>query len=498
MAGSRKQETKKKKNTDSSFTGLQKNDVFTVRIDDLSADGSGIGHAQPDGFTVFIKDALPGDVVRAKLMKRKASYGFARLLSLESPSPDRVPARCPAARQCGGCQLQHLAYPAQLAYKEKLVLSNLERIGGIQPSSCEFLPIIGMDSPWYYRNKAQYPVGPGKDGRPVIGFYAGRTHDIIDLAKYSCLQQTAAGDGSDTTCPACTLQMPAGHQVLEVCREWMESFDIPPYDEKTGAGLLRHILVRSAHATGEIMVCLVVNGDSIPYQDELISKLRRIGGMTSICLNPNKSRNNVIMGSSTKCLWGQPFITDLIGPVRYRISALSFFQVNPVQTERLYETALSFADPGPQDTVWDLYCGIGTISLFLARRAGNVWGVEIIPQAVEDARINAELNGISNVRFLCGQAEDLAGSKTRTDYPGIPDPDIIVVDPPRKGCDAALLEFIASRSPSRIVYVSCNSATLARDLKILARKDYHPVKIRCCDMFPHTIHCEVVALLSRT
>ncbi len=467
------------KKTGKSFTGLQKNDIFTVRIDDLSADGAGIGHAEPDGFTVFIKDAIPGDVVKAKLMKRKASYGFARLLSLESLSPDRVPPGCPAARQCGGCQLQHLAYPAQLAYKEKMVQNNLARIGGIMPSSYEFLPIIGMEDPWHYRNKAQYPVGPGKDGKPVIGFYAGRTHDIIDLTHF------ASPSG-------CMLQMPAGQQVLDVCREWMDSHGIPPYDEKSGSGLIRHILVRSGHTSGEVMVCLVVNGDSLPHQDELICGLRRIPGIKSICISPNKSRNNVIMGSRADCLWGEAYITDWIGPVCYRISALSFFQVNPVQTARLYETALSFADPGPMDTVWDLYCGIGTISLFLARKAGHVWGVEIIPQAVEDAKANAALNGITNAGFFCGKAEDLAGNAL-----SIPKPDVIVVDPPRKGCDASLLDFIAAQSPSRIVYVSCSSATLARDLKILALKGYRPRKIRCCDMFPHTIHVETVVLLSQ-
>ena len=455
---------------------INKNDIYTVKIDDMSTDGSGIGHIMPDGFTLFIKDALIGDTVEARIIKLKKNYGYARLISITEPSPSRADPRCPAARQCGGCQLQHLSYEAQLEFKENMVRNLLGHIGGLQVP--QMLPIIGMDEPWHYRNKAQFPVGTDRNGRIVMGFYAGRTHDIIDA-------------GCD-----CAIQSPVNTDILAACRGWMEKYGISAYDEKSGRGLVRHILTRVGFATGQIMVCIIINGKRLPFSGELAELLKKIDGMKSICISPNMKRGNVILGDSVKTLWGQDYITDYIGSVQYRISALSFYQVNPLQTRKLYETALKFADPGENDVVWDLYCGIGTISLFFAGKAKEVYGVEIVPQAIADARENARINGITNAHFIVGKAEDIVPAGT--DGTGLAQlPDIIVVDPPRRGCGRSLLEYIIQIRPSRVVYVSCNPATLARDLKIMSEGGYIPEKLQCVDMFAQSVHVETVVLMSR-
>lgn len=450
---------------------FKKNDMVTVEIKDMGHDGEGIGKAE--GYTLFIKDAVIGDLVEAKVMKAGKNYGYARLMQVLKPSKDRVEPKCSCARACGGCQLQALSYEKQLEFKEKKVRGNLERIGGF--SDLEIEKVIGMEHPWRYRNKAQYPVGKDKDGKIITGFYAGRTHSIIPNQD-------------------CLLGAEINETILEKVIAYMEENHVAPYDETTGRGLVRHVLIRCGYQTGEIMVCLIVNGRKLPAAEKLTDSLREIPGMTSISLNVNTKRNNVILGEEVINLWGQAFITDAIGEVKYQISPLSFYQVNPIQTEKLYETALEFAGLTGKETVWDLYCGIGTISLFLAKKAKQVYGVEIVPPAIADARKNAALNGIENAEFYVGKAEEVLPEKYEQE--GI-SADVIVVDPPRKGCDEAVLQTMLKMKPERIVYVSCDSATLARDLKRLCEETYEVKRVAVCDMFPQGVHVESIVLLSK-
>ena len=449
---------------------MQKDDLIRVTIEDLSSDGLGVGHS--DGMAFFIKDTVIGDEVEAKIMKMKKTYGYARMTKLLVPSPDRIEARCPVARQCGGCQIQSMSYPAQLRFKENKVRNNLMRIGKFENPPME--PIIGMDPPFRYRNKAQFPIGYSRDGRRIAGFYAGRTHAIIE-------------------CEDCLLGARVNQEILETVLSHMEQFQIEPYEEQTGKGLLRHVMTRVGHSTGEIMVCLVVNGTKLPHEEALIAALTGIPGMASITLNTNTEKTNVIMGRKQRLLWGRPYIEDTIGAVRFRISPLSFFQVNPLQTEKLYGKALEYAGLTGEETVWDLYCGIGTISLFLAQRAKKVCGVEIVPAAIEDARKNAALNGFTNAEFFVGKAEEVLPEKYKNE--GIT-ADVIVVDPPRKGCEESVLTTMIQMQPKRIVYVSCDSATLARDLKYLCENGYTLQKYCPVDMFGNSVHVETVVLLS--
>lgn len=449
----------------------RKNDIVTLDIEDCGVDGEGIGKA--DGFTVFVKDAVIGDRVTAKIMKAKKNYGYGRLIEILKPSPYRVEPKCAFARQCGGCQLQALSYEQQLAFKEKKVRGHLERIGGFTELPME--PIIGMNEPYHYRNKAQFPVGKNKEGRIITGFYAGRTHTIIENRD-------------------CALGVSQNKEVLDQVIAHMESYGIEPYNEKTGKGLVRHILIRYGFFTGELMVCLVLNGNSIPKKDALIEHLLEIPGMTSITINVNKKRSNVILGEEIHLLWGKPYITDKIGDISYQISPLSFFQVNPLQTGRLYSKALEYADLHGEETVWDLYCGIGTISLFLAQKAKFVRGVEIVPAAIDNARDNARLNGIENIEFFVGKAEEVLPAEYKKN--GIY-ADVIVVDPPRKGCEESLLATMIEMQPKRIVYVSCDSATLARDLKYLCERGYELKKVCPVDQFGGTVHVETVVGLHR-
>lgn len=455
---------------------MQKNDELILKIEDMGVDGAGIGKA--DGMTFFVKDAVIGDVVRAKVMKLKKTYGYARLMELQEESPDRVEPKCPYYRQCGGCQIQALSYEKQLEFKERKVRNNLERIGGFTEIPME--PIVGMEEPYHYRNKAQFPVGTDKDGHIVTGFYAGRTHTIIPNRD-------------------CALGLPVNREILDLVIDFMEKYHVSAYDEKTGKGLVRHVLIRCGFTSKEKMVCLIINGKSLPHSEKLVEALRKIDGMTSISINCNTGRTNVILGRKTVVLWGQEYITDQIGEISYEISPVSFYQVNPVQTEKLYGLALEYADLHGEENVWDLYCGIGTISLFLAQKAKQVYGVEIIPQAIENAKRNAVKNGIENAEFFVGKSEEVlpefyekeaaAGRKAHAD--------VIVVDPPRKGCDEKLLETIVKMAPDRVVYVSCDSATLARDLKILCENGYELKRARAVDQFCHTVHTESVCLMER-
>lgn len=455
---------------------MQKNDELILKIEDMGVDGAGIGKA--DGMTFFVKDAVIGDVLRAKVMKLKKTYGYARLMELLEASPDRVEPKCPYYRQCGGCQIQALSYEKQLEFKERKVRNNLERIGGFSEIPME--PIVGMEEPYHYRNKAQFPVGTDKDGHIVTGFYAGRTHTIIPNRD-------------------CALGLPVNREILDLVIDFMEKYHVSAYDEKTGKGLVRHVLIRCGFTSKEKMVCLIINGKSLPHSEKLVEALRKIDGMTSISINCNTGRTNVILGRKTVVLWGQEYITDQIGEISYEISPVSFYQVNPVQTEKLYGLALEYADLHGEENVWDLYCGIGTISLFLAQKAKQVYGVEIIPQAIENAKRNAVKNGIENAEFFVGKSEEVlpefyekeaaAGRKAHAD--------VIVVDPPRKGCDEKLLETIVKMAPDRVVYVSCDSATLARDLKILCENGYELKRVRAVDQFCHTVHTESVCLMER-
>lgn len=523
---------------------FKKNDYVTVTIEDIGSNGEGIGKV--DGFTLFIKDAVIGDTVEAKIIKSKKHYAYARLEKVVKPSPFRVEPKCAYHRQCGGCQIQALSYEKQLEFKQEKIRNNLIRIGGFAPEYIDerMEPIVGMDEPFHYRNKAQYPVGTDKEGNVITGFYAGRTHSII----------------ANTNC---YLGVKENQEILEIILDYMRRNKVSAYDETTGEGLVRHVLIRSGFTSGEIMVCIVINkdvkkgsdnagkatavqhmmmgihGDSaninnefLPSQGELLSRLAEIKGMTSISVSINTEKTNVIMGKEIHTLWGSDTISDTIhvrdmqkegypftgDALTFHISPLSFYQVNPVQTEKLYSLALGYAGLTGKETVWDLYCGIGTISLFLARKAKEVCGVEIIPQAIYDARANAKRNGIENATFYVGKAEEVlpefyekklgksenvekgheVGEGARQ---GAGDsflhPDVIVVDPPRKGCDEACLATMLKMKPERIVYVSCDSATLARDLKVLCEGGYEVKRVRGVDQFGHTVHVECVTLLQR-
>jgi len=480
-----------------------KNDEFELEITDLGSTGEGIGKI--DGYTLFVKDALIGDKVRVKVMKTKKNYGYARMLEIIEQSEYRVESECPVARQCGGCQLQHCSYEKQLSWKEEKVANCLRRIGGAPVYTEEkyrkyknaeeqqnaentaesktpiiMEPILRMDKPVHYRNKAQFPVGYDKDGNPVAGFYAGRTHSIIPQTD-------------------CLIQHECNKQIVETVLEFMKKYNVTAYDEKKNRGIVRHILTRVGKATGEVMVCLVINAKKLPHSEEFVEMIKNCGinlEIKSITVNINRENTNVILGEKVETLYGQSYIEDYIGDIKYRISPLSFYQVNPEQTKKLYQTALEFADIKEGEVVWDLYCGIGTISLFMAREAAKVCGVEIVPQAIEDAKQNAKLNNITNAEFFVGAAEDVvptqyekSGGRLRAD--------VVTLDPPRKGCDEKLLDTVVKMAPSRIVYVSCDPGTLARDVKVLTDKGYEVKRVRACDMFGGSFHVETVVLLSQ-
>ncbi len=466
---------------------MNKNDIIELVIDDMSVEGAGIGHL--DGMAFFVKDAVTGDKVRCVVTKVKKTYGYAAIREIMEPSKDRVEPRCAVSKRCGGCTLQAMSYEAELRFKQNIVRNNLKKIGGI--TDVEIQPVIGMNNPWNYRNKAQFPVGIDKEGKNIYGFFAARTHDIIPASD-------------------CHLGIAENREIMELIIGWMNSHGVSAYDEADGTGLIRHVLIRKGFATGQIMVCLICNLDeentreefeALSVKDrlsglekkiagisELVKTIGKVTGMTSISISPNSIRENTIMGEYTLTIWGKDVIVDRIGDISYEISPLAFYQVNPVQTKVLYETALEYAGLTGDEVVWDLYCGIGTISLFLAQKAKKVYGVEIIPDAITNARRNAEINNITNAEFFVGAAEDIVDT--------LPSSDVIVVDPPRKGLDERCIDTIVRVSPKRIVYVSCDSATLARDLRQFVDAGYTIEKVQPVDQFSKTCHVETVCLLS--
>ena len=484
----------------------EKNQILTVEIVDITSEGEGIGKI--NGYPFFIKDTVIGDQAEIRVTRVKKNYAYARLEKVLTPSPFRVDAKCAFHRQCGGCQIQAMSYKRQLEFKESKVRNHLIRIGEFEPELINRImePIVSMDTPFHYRNKAQYPIGRDKEGNPVAGFYAGRTHAIIANTE-------------------CSLGAEENKEILEIILSYMKTNSVSAYDEVSGKGLIRHVLIRKGFSSGEIMVCVVINagdkkagsdrrsktgvsgGEYLPAQKGLIEALIRVQGMKSISISINSEKTNVIMGKEIHTIWGEDVIKDTIHVrdvknnfadsgrgITFTISPLSFYQVNPLQTEKLYSLALSYAGLTGKETVWDLYCGIGTISLFLAKDVMQVNGVEIIPQAIDDARKNAVNNGICNAQFFAGKAEEVLPEKYEKE--GI-SADVIVVDPPRKGCDEACLATMLKMKPDRIVYISCDSATLARDLKTLCGGGYELKRVRAVDMFPQTVHVETVVFLQR-
>ena len=469
---------------------FQKNEIAVIRVTDIGTSGEGIGKA--DGYTIFVRDAVVGDLAEVKITKAKKQYGYARLLRVIEPSVHRVKPPCAAAGPCGGCQLQNMDYAAQLSWKETMVRNDLTRIGGFgkeESESYRLFPIIGMEEPFHYRNKAIYPIRRDQNGNLTAGFYALHSHRVIPLLSYR-----RDGVKNETGADECLIGAKNNRPILDAILQWMISHRIEPYDEESGSGTIRHVLIRTGFTSGQILVCLAINAKKFPYAEDLVARLSKFEGMTSISYSSNMERTNVILGSRSVTLWGSGAIEDSIGPVRFSISPLSFFQVNPVQTVRLYQKVMEFAQLTGNEIVWDLYCGIGSISLFLAQRAKHVYGVEIVPQAVEDARANAEKSGMNNAEFFTGKAEEIVPKAyEREDIHA----DVVVVDPPRKGCDPILLDTIIKMEPETIVYVSCNPATLARDLRILCGGGYELGAVQPYDLFPHSVHVETVVLMSR-
>ena len=463
---------------------FEKNEILELQIEAIGSEGEGIAHV--NGYTLFVKDTIPGDRIEAKVVKTGKNFGYARCERIIEPSPDRIEPVCPISKRCGGCQFQHLSYEAELKFKQEKVFNCIKRIGGFKDEEIPMLPIIGCEEIMHYRNKAQFPVGVDKNGETVTGFYAKRSHEIVDTTK-------------------CYIQVEENELILETLKAFMKKYKISAYEEKINPktrkpekakGLVRHIMTRKGFATGEIGICVVINGNTLPNAAEFMDMmLKAFEGrsdvrITSICVNINKKVTNVIFGDELKCIYGEPYIVDMIEDIKFKISPFSFYQVNPTQTKKLYGKALEFARLTGEEVVWDLYCGIGTISLFLAKKAKEVYGVEIVPAAVENAKENAKLNGIENAYFTVGKAEDEAKK--------LPKPDVIVVDPPRKGCDEKLLETIMNYKPSRVVYVSCDPATLARDLKVLCGDGgYKLEEVQAVDQFSRGVHVETVCLLSK-
>ncbi|MEN8698053.1 23S rRNA (uracil(1939)-C(5))-methyltransferase RlmD [Bacillus infantis] len=448
---------------------VQKNDYIDVVFEDLTHDGAGV--AKVDGYPLFVPNGLPGEKAQVKVTKVNKGYGFGRLMEIYEESPHRVNAPCPIYKECGGCQLQHLSYQGQMLAKEKQVRDVLTRIGKLEDVKVH--PVLGMNEPWRYRNKAQVPIGEHEGGL-IGGFYQQRSHQIIDMKE-------------------CLIQQEKNDEVVQTVKEICAKYGVRAYDEGRHKGELRHIMARHGLVTGEVMVVLITRTNELPNRKKITEEIAAsIKGIKSIVHNVNPKKTNVIFGDVTRVIWGEEVIYDYIGDIKFAISARSFYQVNPEQTKVLYEKALEYADLSGEESVIDAYCGIGTISLFLAQKAKKVFGVEIVPEAIEDAKRNAALNGITNAEFAVGEAEKVIPDWYKEGNQA----DVLVVDPPRKGCDEALLQTILSMKPKKVVYVSCNPATLARDLRILEDGGYKTEEVQPVDMFPQTMHCEAVAKIT--
>jgi 23S rRNA (uracil1939-C5)-methyltransferase len=445
---------------------VQKNDYIDVTFEDMTHDGAGV--AKVDGYPIFVPKALPGEKAKIKVIKVNKSYGIGRLMEIYERSHFRVDVASEDAHKYGGCQLQHMSYEGQLQFKENQVRQVLTRIGKLEDVKVH--PILGMDNPWHYRNKAQVPVGE-KDGKLIAGFFKPRSHEIVDTNES-------------------LIQIPEINEAVQAVKEICIELGIPAYHEEAHKGVLRHIMARYGKQTGELMVVIITRTADIPHKNKLVKEIiARLPKVKSIVHNVNPKRTNVILGEKTTVLWGNEVIYDYIGNVKFAISALSFYQVNPDQTKVLYDKALEYAGLTGEETVIDAYSGIGTISLFLAQKAKKVFGVEVVPEAIEDAKRNAELNGITNAEFAVGEAEVVIPKWYKEGKKA----DVLVVDPPRKGCDEALLKTIIDMKPKKVVYVSCNPATLARDLRILEDGGYKTLEVQPVDMFPQTMHVEAVA-----
>ena len=453
---------------------LQKNQILTLRIERLSSDGSGVAHSA-DGEAVFVPGTAPGDEARVRIVKDCGRYAFGILDELLTPSPDRIPVDCPVAGPCGGCSLRHLDYAAELRAKQESVLDAFRRIGGLEVPVLDILPSPDVDR---YRNKVQFPVGIDKNGVPCIGFYAGRTHRIIP-------------------CPDCKLQPSVLNEIGNALCAFFAQQGIRPYDEQSGKGLVRHIFLRRGAHSGQIMVCLVCTRTKLPHAEQLCTALRgQFPAISTILLNVNAKNTNVILGSENHILYGPGYIEDTLCGVPVRLGPLSFYQVNTLAAERLYGVAAQYAQLTPGDTLLDLYCGMGTIGLSMAEQCRELIGVEIVPEAIESAKANAARMGeavAAKSRFFCADAGQAA---TQLAAEGL-HPDIVMLDPPRKGCDEATLSAVVRMAPRRVVYVSCNPATAARDAAWLEQNGYHAEKVQPVDLFPRTKHCECVLLMSK-
>lgn len=449
---------------------IVKNQVVDLEITGLTSQGSGVGRV--DGMAVFVPATAQGDVARVRILKVAKNYAFGKLEQLIKLSGDRVPSQCEQFPRCGGCLTRHISYEAELRAKEQQVRDALGRIGGFP--CLEILPIIGADQPDHYRNKAQIPVTAGPDGSLHLGFYASHSHRVVD-------------------CKSCLLQPECFQRVTDTVRKWAGQFHPQPYDEAAHKGKFRHLYVRYGEGTGEVMVCLVVNGNGLKGERELAQMLQEaVPGLKSVVVNSNRDRTNVILGDKCRVVWGQGYITDELCGLKFKISPLSFYQVNRRQAEKLYELAGRYAGLTGDEIVLDLYCGTGTIGLTMASKAKEIIGVEIVEQAVADAKENARNNHIENARFLCADASSAAEQLAME---GI-NPDVIVLDPPRKGCSSQMVEIAAVMNPKRIVYVSCDPATLARDARQFAQLGYLPQQAVPVDLFPRTGHVETVVMLS--
>ncbi len=450
---------------------LKKNDLIELSVTGMTAEGMGVG--RHEGMAVFVPLTAPGDLAQVKIVKKAKNYAYGRLEKLLSPSSDRVEPDCPVFSQCGGCCYRHISYAAEQLIKWERVRDALDRIGGLK--ELPLRPILGAESRDHYRNKALLPLGTDKEGKLTMGFYAVNSHRIVN-------------------CESCRLQPEEMNAAMAAFRTWEREYGDPIYQEESHTGRMRRLYLRKGEKTGEIMACVVVNGNGLHHEQELVSRLREaVPGLVSVIVNSNREKTNVALGKKCRTVWGADTIQDELCGLRFRLSPLSFYQVNRTQAERLYEKAAEYAGLTGKETVLDLYCGAGTIGLSMAGNAKKIIGVEIVPEAIENARQNARDNIIENAEFLCGDAAQAAVELARRGE----HPDVVILDPPRKGCSPELIEAVVGFAPRRIVYVSCDPATLARDLKRFAELGYPPLEATPVDMFPATSHVETVCLLSR-